>query len=158
MNFLKEHLFKNISFALLILLSSCSLLKFTIDSNDEPLPKNLLNTRIAVRAFQREFSSGIIAVSDTIIAHTTDTDIKLNAIAFKKGIVAASSKTAFQAVPELALVDTWVLSKQLTDVMRTDLGKEFMGSEYILVLDEATQLEKRISEIAQSLLDRKSVV
>ncbi len=151
-NYAEKHLYRGLTFGLLILLSSCSLLKFTIESKEEPLPKNLLNTRIAVRAFQREFSSDIIAVSDTIIANTSDIDIKLNAIAFKKGIVAASGKTAFQAVPELALVDTWVLCKQLKDVMESNLGKEFIGSDHILVKEKAVQLENRITEIARTLL------
>jgi len=130
-------------------------MKLSFESNEVPLPKNELNTRIAVRAFQNDFSSAIIAVSDSIKNNSTDITIKLNTIRFKKGLVAASGKTAFQSVPELSLVDTWVLCKQLVKVLETDIGMKYLGPQNKLMLDTAIDLELKITSIAKSLLKKE---
>lgn len=139
---------------LFISLSSCSLMKLSFESGEVPLPKNQLNTRIAVRAFQNDFSSRIIHISDSIKNSSDDIRIKLNSIQFKKGLVAASGKTAFQAVPELSLVDTWILCKQLVAVLQTDFGKEYLGPENKLMLNTAIELELQFSSISKSLLNK----
>lgn len=152
----KKNILKSFYVALaLILVSSCSLMKLSVESNDIPLPKSELNTRIAVRAFQNEFATRIIKVSDSLISSTVDVQTKLNIIDFKMGLVAASGKTAFQSVPELSLVDTWVLCKQFVDVIKSDFGKEYLGNEYHLLEVESLALEKQISGIAKSLLNQE---
>ncbi len=151
----KKNIFKSICFAFFIVLSSCSLMKFSLESDDIPLPKNELNTRIAVRAFQNEFATKIIKASDSIMATSEDVQTKLNIIDFKMGLVAASGKTAFQSVPELSLVDTWILCKQLVDVIDTDYGKAFLGPNNHLVAVEALDLERQITGIARSLLSQE---
>lgn len=140
---------------IILLLSSCSLMKLSFESEEVPLPKTQLNTRIAVRAFQNDFSSAIIAASDSIKNGSNDINIKLNAIRFKKGLVAASGKTAFQTVPELSLVDTWILCKQLVAVLQTDFGMNFLGPQNKLMLNTAQDLELKITHIAKSLLKKE---
>jgi hypothetical protein len=147
--------FRNIlSFVLLILVSSCSLLKVTLESDVKPLPKNDLNTRIAVRAFQNNLSSAIIKVSDSMSDLNDSIAIKLNIIQFKQGVIKASAKTAYQAVPELSLVDTWILCKQIVAVTQTDFGQSFLGPNHKLMEDAAVELEAEITDIAKSLLNK----
>jgi len=153
--FIKKISSKIFFLAILLSVSSCSLMKLSFESNEVPLPKNELNTRIAVRAFQNDFSSAIIAISDSIKNNSDDIAIKLNTIRFKKGLVAASAKTAFQSVPELSLVDTWVLCKQLVMVLQTELGMEYLGSQNKLMLETAIDLEFKITNIAKSLLRKE---
>ncbi|WP_090123449.1 hypothetical protein [Lutibacter oricola] len=130
-------------------------MKLSFESEEIPLSKIQLNTRIAVRSFQNDFSSSIIKTADSIISSSNDLKIKLNVIQFKKGLVAASAKTAFQSVPELSLVDTWILSKQLVEVLKTKEGVEYLGPQNVLMLNTAISLEYKISQIAKSLLNKE---
>ena len=153
--FLKSILHKIIILTFLLSITSCSLMKLSFESEEIPLEKTQLNTRIAVRSFQNDFSSAIIRVSDSIKNGSNDIEIKLNSIRFKKGLVAASGKTAFQTVPELSLVDTWILCKQLVAVLQTEYGMKFLGPQNKLMLDTANDLELKITHIAKSLLKKE---
>lgn len=143
---------------ILIFTSSCSLLKLSIDSNEIPLSKNLLNMRIAVRAFQTDFSSSIIKATDSIMLKSKDVEIKLNIIQFKRAIIAASAKTAYQSTPELSLIDTWILCKQLTAILNTNKAREYLGHNKELIFLTAIELETKISGIAKSFLNAKRFV
>jgi len=130
-------------------------MKLSIDSNETPLSKNQLNMRIAVRAYQTDFSSSIIATADSIMLNSDTIEIKLNAIQFKKALIAASGKTAFQSTPELSLVDTWTLCHQLVEILKTTQATEYLGPQSKLMLQTAINLELKISKIAKSLLSKK---
>ena len=61
-------------------IQSCSLLKFSVDMGDEPIPATDVNTRVMVRAFYRDFSAGIINAADSIVSLSPDLDTKIRAM------------------------------------------------------------------------------
>lgn len=155
MKFTKLLQAKALLIIVLMITSSCSLLKLSIESNDTPLSKQEINMRIAVRAFQTDFSTSIINTSDSIMHNTDDIEVKFNLIQFKKSLIAASGKTAFQSTPELSLVDTWILCIQLQELLTTDLTNSYLGENSNLMITTANDLETKISKIANSLLNKQ---
>ncbi len=104
----------------ILILKSCSLLKFSADLGMEPLSKNDLNSRVAVRSFANNFNEIVAVSADTIaslckqnpnINQSLKDSIILNSIRWKKGATGAVVYTSLSSVPIGAIVNTWVLVK-----------------------------------------------
>ncbi|TAJ10229.1 hypothetical protein DMA11_19325 [Marinilabiliaceae bacterium JC017] len=134
-----------------ILITGCSLLKFQIETDVEPLPQKELNTRLAVRSFYNDFVNTVMTASDSIVKTSPDTDHQINAIRWKINSTAACSRAAFQSIPEASLVDTWVLCLQMEQLLQTDSMNRLLG-EYTPVALRATQtLSQSIDKLAKNL-------
>lgn len=128
--------------------SSCSLLKFQADFGTDPLPKQELNTRLAVRSYQKTFSGQVIQAADSIIQLSHDRDIKTQAIQWKGAATSACTRTAFQTSSEIALVDTWLLTRQM-DAYLQAYGDEVFGEFSPIAKDCAARLNKEIDHLAR---------
>ncbi len=128
--------------------SSCSLLKFQPEFGTDPLPKQELNTRLAVRSFYKTFSGEVVQAADSII-HTTDNrDIIMQAIRWKGAATSACARTAFQSGSEIALVDTWLLTRQMDEYLQAH-GNEVFGELSSIAEDCAANLYNEIDQLAQ---------
>lgn len=101
-----------------LVLKSCSLLQFSADLGMEPLTKNDLNSRVAVRSYANNFNEIIELSADTVISlcklnpNISDAlkdTIILNSIKWKKGATSSVVYTSLATVPVGAIVNTWVL-------------------------------------------------
>ena len=84
-------------------LTSCSLLKFTISSGDEPLPKEQMRLRTMTRGFYYDLTNEVARTADSIAAAAPRTSTKLAAIRWKIDATRAASSAALQTLPEVAL-------------------------------------------------------
>ena len=84
-------------------IQSCSLLKFSVDMGDEPIPATDVNTRVMVRAFYRDFSAGIINAADSIVSLSPDLDTKIRAMRWKMDATSICAGTAYGSLPEMSL-------------------------------------------------------
>ena len=112
----------------ILILKSCPLLKFSEDLGMEPLSRNDLNSRVAVRSFANNFNEIIAMSADTVaslcklnqgIDPALKDTIILNSIRWKKGATGAVVYTSLSTVPVGAIVNTWVLVRGM-DQMEWD--------------------------------------
>jgi hypothetical protein len=92
---------------LVFLFSQCSLI--TIESKDEPLSTRELNARILTHEFGTEFYNRVDAAADSIITHSDDGLIQLNALRWKINAVSECQNANFHESPMCSLIDTWIL-------------------------------------------------
>ncbi|GEM_PF-3558835 len=139
---------------LIVSLQSCSLLKLQPEFAGEPLPKSTLNMRMAVRSYYSYFSGEVIRSADSIIASTSDDRIKAEAIRWKIGATSACAKRVYQTDSEIALVDTWLLTKQM-DSFITNRGDSLFGDLSSIASDCASQLYLQMDDLAVSVTKRE---
>ncbi len=96
-------------------INSCSLLKFSIETGETPLTKQEYDTRSMTRGLYNESTNNIIRLSDSIVASDADIEIKLRAIRWKIVTTRSLADKALQTTPDAALLDTWIVSKQLSN-------------------------------------------
>lgn len=146
---------KTLTMSLLILaLSSCSLIKFQPKFGTESLPKQELNKRLAVRSYFKTFSGEVIQAADSIIELSNDPAIKSQAIRWKGAATAACTRTAFQTDAEIALVDTWLLTRQMDEYLKAH-GDEFFGEFSSIAQNCAVGLSEEIEELARRSNDKE---
>lgn len=131
-----------------IALSSCSLLKFQPQFASESLPKQDLNTRLAVRSYYKSFSGKVIQAADSIVTLSDDLSVKAQAIKWKGAATSACARTAFQTDAEISLVDTWILVRQMDEYLNR-YGVEKFGSHSHIATDATKELYEQIDEIAK---------
>ena len=106
----------------LVMLAGCSLMELSLEGDSEPLSKTAINTRLLVRAFHDDFTNQVVIVADSIRKMSQDIEVQKKAIQWKINTNKASAKAAFQSIPEIALVDTWILCSQMDTYFKTDAG------------------------------------
>lgn len=136
-------------------LASCSLFRVTLSSNDEPMPRQDLNTRLAVRSFYSEFAKVMAQTTDSIIKNTTDAKIAANAIILKMNSAMQLSKAAYQTIPEAALVDVWIFIYQLDDFLSSQNGQQLFGDYQPWLTQTGLYLKKRIEKTSINLRGRE---
>ncbi|MCG8579893.1 MAG: hypothetical protein MI866_08255 [Bacteroidales bacterium] len=130
----------------ILLLTGCSLLKFQLESPAEALPTQELNTRMAVRSYYKSFSGSVIQAADSIISLTDIQDIKVEAIKWKGAATGACTRTAFQTDAEIALIDTWLLARQMDEYLSAnDLFGRYSG----IAQTCAVELHQKIDSLAR---------
>ncbi|TLX72328.1 hypothetical protein E9993_18645 [Labilibacter sediminis] len=135
---------------ILLFLSSCSLVKFNPQFGAESLAKKDLNARMAVRSYYKNFSGIVEQTADSIIAMSPDKDIQRQAIQWKIGATSACAYTAFQSDAEIALVDTWLLARQM-DAYLQGAGANDFGEHTALAQKQASELHQQIKAIARKV-------
>ena len=104
--------------AALTLLTGCSLLKFSVDTGGEPLSKEETRMRLLTRGFYYEASDEVTAAADSIAADSIaagsdDAELQRRTIRWKLRTTRAAVDAAMQQAPELALLDTWMLYRNM---------------------------------------------
>lgn len=138
---------------LLLSLSSCSLFKLSIKTAERPLSSQQLLSRVMVRGFYGDFCYHIIECADSIISSTDDVVLELNAIRFKKGATSACAVAVYNAVPDVAMVNTWALVMRMKDMLDCDKGKEYFGCYSSYVSSVCSKLSACFDTVAISILD-----
>ncbi|WP_224489270.1 hypothetical protein [Robertkochia flava] len=129
---------------LVISLNSCSLLR--IESAQEPLSRTALNTRIVTQSFAQTASSRVEKMADSILElpHTFETEKA--AYLWKIKTLKTYASSAFQTSPEVGLLDTWVITRQLDDFMHSEQARTIF-MEHTPLVRETTSLN--LGDISQ---------
>lgn len=133
-------------------LTSCSLLKFSIASNDEPLSAAQTRTRAMTRGFYYDFSNEVARAADSIVAAAPDVRTKLAAIRWKIAATRAASSAALQTQPETALADLWILCRRMERRFAERPDSLLFGPQTPLAREAADRLAQRIGKLAHGVL------
>ncbi len=139
----------------LVMLAGCSLMELSLEGDSEPLSKTAINTRLLVRAFHDDFTNQVVIVADSIRKMSQDIEVQKKAIQWKINTNKASAKAAFQSIPEIALVDTWILCSQMDTYFKTDAGSVVFNEASPLAVQAARGLNERIEKTARVLYPKK---
>lgn len=134
-----------------ITLTSCSLLKVSVNTG-EPLKKEDINARLMTRGFYYEMSAEIAKTADSIISSANSTPIKLRAIQWKISATRAAVSAAMQSIPEVAMVDTWILCCRMNTSFKTTPDALLFGKESSLARATAQKLNNKIEALAKETL------
>lgn len=141
-----------------LLSTGCSLMKLSLEGDSEPFSKKDLNKRLLVRAFHDDFTSSVVQVADSIRKTSDDLVIQQKAIEWKINTNKASASAAFQSIPEIALVDSWVLSKQMDSYFDTGMGNNLFGEATPLAAQTTKRALEKIKNIAKTLYAKEKYV
>ena len=128
-------------------LTSCSLLKFTISSGDEPLPKEQMRLRTMTRGFYYDLTNEVARTADSIAAAAPRTSTKLAAIRWKIDATRAASSAALQA-----LADTWIFCRSMERYFDAQPDSLLFDAQTPLARDAAARLARRARRLAEELL------
>ena len=127
---------------LLCLLSSCSLVK--IESEQIPLSKRDLNTRLLTQAFVQNTTKRVEIAADSIIRNSNSTEVHKNALLWKINTLSSLKSVGYQTSPNLALMDTWVLTHSIKNFFSEENSKELFEEFYNIPIIVS---EKNLAEI-----------
>ena len=133
-------------------LTSCSLLKFTISSGDEPLPKEQMRLRTMTRGFYYDLTNEVARTADSIAAAAPRTSTKLAAIRWRTDATRAASSAALQTLPEVALADTWIFCRSMERYFDAQPDSLLFDAQTPLARDAAARLARRARRLAEELL------
>lgn len=133
-------------------LTGCSLLKVSVSTGD-PLPKEDVRTRTMTRGFYYDLSDDVARTADSIAAAAPDTKTKLAAIRWKLAATRAALSAAMQTIPEVALADTWILTRRMDAAFAARPDSLLFGAQSPLARDAAERLANRAEKLARSALD-----
>ncbi len=134
--------------SVILLLNSCSLLKFNFESDATPLDSELLKTRMQVHNFGITFFHEVMVASDSILKTESDKTIQINALTWKIDASQAAKNKIFQSNPEIALLDTWLLTASMTDYLKEGAGANLFGNSQPIAVDASERLLSKIDTIA----------
>lgn len=135
-----------------VTLTGCSLLKVSVSTGD-PLPKEDIRTRTMTRGFYYDLSDEVARTADSIAAAAPDTKTKMAAIRWKLAATRAAMSAALQTMPEVALADTWILTRRMDAVFAARPDSLLFGAQSTLARDVAKRLANRAQELARTTLD-----
>jgi AraC-like DNA-binding protein len=111
---------------------------------------NTEQARLRIRALVEPLCGTIVASADRISAGTTNRAIRREALLWKIEAVPALREALFRPNPFVALVDTWVLSWQMTDYFKQGRGKQALGDAAPIAVTTCQHLEQRLMGVAVS--------
>lgn len=135
-------------------LYSCSLLKFTLDTGDEPLSSSQVNIRTMVRAFYKDFSGSLAQTADSIYRSTDSLEIKLRAIQWKIDATSQCADAAYGTIPEIALLNTWAMCASMNRYMSQAPDSALFGGLSPLARECAARLHEKIASVADQNLQQ----
>lgn len=131
-------------------LTGCSLL--TIELPEDPLSKQEINARLATHRFVGHFSKTVSDAGDEIIAGASTESVALNALRWKIAATGAVSAAAFQVSPRDALIDTWVYSVQMQNLLDEEPGASLFGPLQPTATAAAAGLVTEIEELGAAFV------
>ena len=106
--------------------SSCSLVK--IENEQIPLSKTDLNTRLLTQAFVQDASKKVEVAADSILKLSKDVEIQKNALKWKINTLSALRSVGYQTSPNIALMDTWVITSSIKDYFSEQTAQNLFGT------------------------------
>lgn len=131
---------------------SCSLLKFSVDMGDEPMPAADVNTRVMVRAFYKDFSAGIINAADSIVACAPDLDTKMRAMRWKMDATSICAGAAYGSLPEMSLLNTWLFCNTMDGYMASAPDSLLFGPQSGIAREVSGRMNVKIDSLAAKVL------
>lgn len=135
-------------------MSNCSLMKLNIESDATPLGEDMLKARIRTHNFAKAFFHEIMLASDSIMNNEKERQIQLNALIWKINSSNEIKNTVFQNNPEIALLDTWIVTASMTDYLRNGQGSGLFGNSQIIAFEAMEKMQAEIEDIARSYFRR----
>jgi hypothetical protein len=135
--------------SVLVGLPGCSLI--SLKSPERPLSTRDLNARILTHEYASRFIAGVAQTADQITAASDDPEVRLNALRWKIGAVAASEHAASQMSPMLSVLDTWGLAVQMRDYLAVGAGQTLFGAQQPVAVGLAVNLAKEAEDVARGL-------
>ena len=133
-------------------LGSCSLFRFSVDTGGTPLPGRDLSIRTMTRAFGAEFISRVARAADSIAEGSADPAIRIEALRWKMNATAACASAVYQSVPEVALLNTWVLCRQMQHYMAATPDSLLLGPRSGIARTVSDELLSQMDTLAAGLL------
>jgi hypothetical protein len=138
----------------LLIISSCSLVK--IESEQQPLSVNDLNTRLLIQAFAEEALLRTEIAADSIMEEAEGrNEIQKNALQWKIQTATALSKVSFQTLPRVALVDTWSYMEEMRNLFIPSAADTIFGPWGPVAMAAVEENARRVEGIAATVLNKK---
>lgn len=138
--------------AALVLLTGCSLLRFTVSTGETPLSPEDSRMRQLTRGFYYEAADELTAAADSIAAAADDPAVRLRTLGWKIRSTRAAVDAVMQQSPELALLDTWLLYRNLDSLLAARPDSLLFGAESYRARRVAARLHRKARHLAGELL------
>lgn len=135
-------------------LAGCSLLKVSV-STGEPIAKEDMNVRTMTRGFYYDFAGEIARTADSIVQAAPDAETQLAAIRWKIRATRAAVSAAMQAIPDVALADTWILTRRMNAAFAATPDSLLFGGQSGLARETASKLDERAAKLARDVLPQE---
>jgi len=107
--------------------------------------------RLRMRALVEPLSGALVESADQISAATTNRVARREALLWKIEGVPALREALFRPNPFAAIMDTWVLTWQMTDYFESGRGREALGDGAPIAITTCQYLEDQIETVTASL-------
>lgn len=134
------------------LMTGCSLLKFSLDTGDKPMTADQVNTRLMTRGFYYDLRSEVVGTADSIASAAPDATVAARAIRWKIGATGAAVAAAMQSIPDVALLDTWLLCRRMDAAFSALPDSLLFGSLSAPARQTAARLAAKAGQLAENLL------
>ncbi|WP_394203541.1 chemotaxis protein [Shewanella waksmanii] len=138
-----------LAFFVAMILSACSLLEVKLESGIEPLPQEQLNMRLFSRDYSQSFFIGVEHAADDIAERakqdeltSADITVRSNTLMWKINAEEALSRSIYQSSPVAAMVDTWVLTAQMSQFFSQGAGKDLFGEHQLIAVNASKKLQQ----------------
>lgn len=116
----------------------------------EDIAVNPQQIRLRMRALVEPLSGAIVDSADRISAGTTNRAVQREALVWKLEAVPALREALFRPNPFSAIMDSWVLTLQMTDYFESGPGREALGEAAPIAVTTCQYPENQIESVAKS--------
>ncbi len=143
-------------YLIMTVLSGCSLLEVSIESQTTPLTQQELNMRLMTREYSYEFFTQVENTADQLSKQYLEKDVtnQSRLLLWKIYAEEGLQRSAFQVSPFASLIDSWVFTLQMRDFFESGNGAALFVDNSALVASK--QLVANIDELAKALLNQDS--
>lgn len=106
--------------------------------------------RILLNEFVAWYAGRTEEAADEILLNTSSPEVRRHALQWKIYAIPACFRSASIEDPLAAIIDSWVLAKQIVHFLETGPGKKSFGEQQAIALAAAWEIEEEISIIAQA--------
>jgi len=109
-----------------------------------------IKLRFLLNEFVVQFSSRTEAAADEIMALKPSSEVRRSALLWKIHAIPASFRSASLEDPMAAVIDSWILSKQIVHFFESGAGKDLFEENQDIALEAVRIIEREIYLIASS--------
>ena len=109
-----------------------------------------IKLRFLLNEFVVQFSSRTEAAADEIMALKPSSEVRRSALLWKIHAIPASFRSASIEDPMAAVIDSWILSKQIVHFFESGAGKDLFEENQDIALEAVRIIEREIYLIASS--------
>ena len=131
--------------------AGCSLLKEAVATGD-PLSKEQMNVRTMTRGFYYDMAGEVARAADSIVAASTDVNVRVAAVRWKIRATLAGVTAAMQGIPDVALADLWILCRRMNEGFAQAPDSLLFGLQSDIARDAALRLDRRAGRLARQVL------